>query len=95
MYVSKSKAIGRLELLAWINEILEADYPKVENLCDGIGYSQILDALNPSAINIFKVNLSAKSEADYIRNLRLVEDCLHKLKFYHKMDPTKLAKGKF
>jgi RP/EB family microtubule-associated protein len=74
MYTSKSKAVGRLELLAWINECLETDYPKVENLSDGIGYAQILDACHPNQINIFKLNLSAKSEMEYSRNLRLVED---------------------
>lgn len=44
MHSGKSK-VGRLELLAWINEILETDYPKVEMLCDGVGYAQILDAV--------------------------------------------------
>ena len=28
--------IGRLELLAWLNDFLDTDYPKIESLCDGI-----------------------------------------------------------
>ena len=94
MHSGKSK-VGRLELLAWINEILETDYPKVEMLCDGVGYAQILDAVQPKSIQIFKLNLNPKGENDNLRNLKLIEDCLHKLKFYHKMEPAKLSKGRF
>jgi hypothetical protein len=35
----KAKNLGRLELLAWVNELVEADYPKIEQLSDGIAYA--------------------------------------------------------
>ena len=43
----KAKNLGRLELLNWVNEIVEADYPKVEMCSDAIAYCQVLDALHP------------------------------------------------
>lgn len=46
----KAKNLGRLELLAWINDIIDADYPKIENCSDGIGYCQILDYLKPGSV---------------------------------------------
>ena len=34
----KAKNLGRLELLAWVNELIDADYPKIEHCSDGIAY---------------------------------------------------------
>lgn len=34
----KAKNLGRLELLGWLNELAETDYPKVEQCSDGIAY---------------------------------------------------------
>ena len=34
----KARNLGRLELLAWINEVTESDYPKVELCSDGIAF---------------------------------------------------------
>jgi hypothetical protein len=33
--------IGRIELLLWINNLVETDYQKIENLCDGVAYCQV------------------------------------------------------
>ena len=43
-----SKKIGRSELIAWLNDVIEADYPKIENCSDGIAYCQILDCMFPN-----------------------------------------------
>ena len=45
--MGKAKNLGRLELLAWLNDLIDADYPKIENCSDGIAYCQILDYLYP------------------------------------------------
>ena len=45
--MKSAKNLGRLELLAWLNELTETDYPKIESCSDGIGYCQILDAIAP------------------------------------------------
>lgn len=33
----QGKALGKLELLNWLNDLVEADYPKIEVCCDAIG----------------------------------------------------------
>lgn len=48
----KAKNLGRLELLAWLNEIIDADYPKIENCSDGVAYCQLVDYLSPDKPNI-------------------------------------------
>ena len=70
--MNKAKNLGRLELLAWLNEIIDADYPKVENCSDGIAYCQLIDYLcpnNPQVIPLTKLNYSAKNRAEFQRNL--------------------------
>ena len=68
----KAKNLGRLELLAWVNDLINADYPKVENCSDGVAYCQILDFLypqQPNALQIHKLNLQAKNKSECVRNL--------------------------
>lgn len=70
----KAKNLGRLELLAWVNEVIDADYPKVENCSDGIAYCQIVDSmfpLQPNAVMLHRLNFNAKNKADYQRNLKV------------------------
>ena len=50
MRAIKSKSMGRLQLLEWLNAFLEADYSRVEHLKDGIAFAQILDAVNPGKV---------------------------------------------
>ena len=72
MATLKAKNLGRLELLAWLNDLIDADYPKIENCSDGIAFCQILDYLYPNqplAIQFGKLNLQAKHKNECIRNL--------------------------
>lgn len=76
----KAKNLGRLELLAWINESVEADYPKIELCSDGIAYCQILDAIHPNVVPLAKLNFMPKHKDDNGRNLKVLDDCINKLK---------------
>jgi RP/EB family microtubule-associated protein len=48
----KARNLGRLELLAWLNEMVETDYPKVEMCSDGVAYCQVLDAIHPNTVHL-------------------------------------------
>ena len=76
----KARNLGRLELLAWLNEMVETDYPKVEMCSDGIAFCQILDALHPNTVLLSKLNLNAKNKDENSRNLKVLEDVVIKLK---------------
>ena len=77
----KARNLGRLELLAWINEAAETDYPKVEMCSDGIAFCQVLDAIHPTAnVPLSKLNFNAKNKDDNARNLKVLDDLLVKLK---------------
>eukprot|EP00743_Colponemidia_sp_Colp-15_P007613 GILK01008236.1.p1 GENE.GILK01008236.1~~GILK01008236.1.p1 ORF type:complete len:399 (+),score=50.40 GILK01008236.1:46-1197(+) len=91
----KSRHLGRLELLSWLNDFVEADYAKVEHLSDGIAFAQMLDAIYPGQVAIHKLNLNARHEDDFARNLRLVEEWFKKHKIDRILSIPKLSKGKF
>ena len=77
----RAKNLGRLELLAWINDIVDADYPKVETLSDGIAYCQLLDYLKPNQanINLLKLNYNTRNPDDCKRNLKIFHDAAKKM----------------
>lgn len=52
----QGKKLGRLELLAWVNQVCETDYPRIEQCQDGIAYCQIVDAIHPGTVQISKLN---------------------------------------
>uniref|UniRef100_K3W7Z8 Calponin-homology (CH) domain-containing protein n=1 Tax=Globisporangium ultimum (strain ATCC 200006 / CBS 805.95 / DAOM BR144) TaxID=431595 RepID=K3W7Z8_GLOUD len=91
----KARGIGRLELLAWLNEFLETDYTKIEHLADGIAYCQIFDALYPGKVNLQHVNFQARCEADYERNLRVLRKAFHTCDIRKEIPVRKLVQGIF
>lgn len=94
-----ARNLGRLELLAWVNDAVASDYPKVEMCSDAIAYCQILDALHPTAnVPLHRLNLSAKNKDDFARNLKVLDDVLSKLKgstSSKRVDVEQISKGKF
>lgn len=48
--------LGRLELLNWVNELVEADYPRIEALADGVAYCQIIDSVFPGQVQLQRLN---------------------------------------
>ena len=51
----RAKKLGRNELLAWINNINQSDYGKIESLSDGVGFVMLLDAFFENSVDIFKL----------------------------------------
>ena len=65
-----AKKLGRSELLNWVNSVTQSDYPKIENLSDGVGYCQIMDAFfNNCTTEIMKLKLNSKEVEDYPKKL--------------------------
>lgn len=60
----RARKLGRHKLLSWINNITQSDYSKIENLSDGVGFCQILDAFYPKICELEKL----KSINNLLRN---------------------------
>ena len=87
----KARNLGRLELLAWLNEMVETDYPKVEMCSDGIAYLQVIDALHPNFVPLQRVNFNGKNKDDFARNIKILDDCITKLKLQKQINVNNLA----
>ena len=64
-------------------------------LADGIAFAQILDAIHPNSVNMSRLNLAAKYPDDCLRNLRILESGLKKLRINQPVSFEKMSQGKF
>ena len=93
----KSKKLGRSELLNWINKTIEADYIRIEDLSDGVGFCQVMDAFFKNVskdMNNLKLNAINEAELKH-KNLCLLNSLLGKAGCIKQIDPNKLSKGLF
>jgi hypothetical protein len=51
----RAKKLGRNELLAWINNINQSDYGKIESLSDGVAFVMVIDAFFENSVDIYKL----------------------------------------
>lgn len=91
----KVKILGRMELLEWLNSMVESDYAKIEHLADGVAYIQLLDAAFPGRVPLQRVNFNSRFEDEHVLNLRLLQDLFKKLHVPRMVPVEKLAKGRF
>jgi len=87
--------VGRVELLAWLNEFLQLDYKKVEEVSSGAAHVQIMDALYRGKVPLSKVNFQAKLEYEAIKNFGILQGVFEKVGIDKRIEVGNLAKGKF
>jgi RP/EB family microtubule-associated protein len=93
----KSKKLGRSELLSWLNKTVESEYLKVEDLSDGVGFCQILEAFFKNIsheLNTLKLN-SINDIEQKQKNLSTFNIILGKAGCPRQIDPIKMSKGIF
>ena len=84
-----------MELLSWLNSLLETDYTKIDHLGDGVAYLQVLDAVYPNSVPLHKLDFGAKSEQARLKNLRLLQRTLTQLGIKKEIPVKRMAKCKF
>jgi len=87
--------VGRVELLAWLNDFLKLDYKKIEQTASAVAYLQLMDALYPGKVPLTKVNWGAKFDYEFIKNFTLLQQVFDKVGLEKKIDVPVLVKGKF
>ena len=93
----KSKKLGRSELLSWLNKTVESEYLKVEDLSDGVGFCQIIEAFYRGCsheLNTLKLN-SINDNEQKQKNLSTFNVILGKAGCPRQIDPIKMSKGVF
>ncbi|KFM79906.1 Microtubule-associated protein RP/EB family member 1, partial [Stegodyphus mimosarum] len=90
-----SDNLSRHDMLNWVNECLQGNYSKIEELCTGAAYCQFMDMLFPGSISIKKVKFKTVLEHEYIQNFKLLQAAFKKVGADKHIPVDKLIKGRF
>lgn len=87
--------LSRLELLAWVNAALGLNLKKVESLCSGAAYCQLMEIVFPGCTSSKKVKFNANQEHEYIHNLKILQYAFKAVGCSKDVPIDRLIKGKF
>ncbi|CEG63924.1 Putative Protein BIM1 [Rhizopus microsporus] len=85
---------SRTELLAWVNDLLQVNYTKVEQAGTGAAYCQIMDSIFGD-VHMGKVKFETKHEYEYVSNYKILQHTFDKHKIDKIIPVDKLLKCKF
>ncbi|KAI8059133.1 calponin homology domain-containing protein [Gongronella butleri] len=85
---------SRTELLAWVNDLLQLNYTKVEQAGSGAAYCQIMDSIYGD-LSMHRVKFDAKSEYEYVSNYKILQSAFDKHKVDKIIPVDKLVKCRF
>ncbi|VDO92262.1 unnamed protein product [Soboliphyme baturini] len=92
---STTDNMSRHEMLIWLNDCLQANFTKVEEMCSGAAYCNFMDLLFPGSVQLKKVKWNTKLEHEYIQNFKIMQEAFNKLGVDKIVPVEKLIKGKF
>ncbi|VDO53101.1 unnamed protein product [Haemonchus placei] len=88
--------LSRHEMLMWVNDCLQSNFTKIEQLHTGAGYCfQFTDFLFPGSIPLKKVKWNSILELDWLGNWKIVQTSWKSLGVEKVVPVDKLIKGKF
>lgn len=85
---------SRTELLNWVNDLLQLNYTKVEQLGSGAAYCQIFDSIFLD-LPMARVNFKASREYEYLTNFKVLQSAFQKHKIQKPIPVEKLTKCRF
>src|SRR5689334_12933984 len=65
--------LSRHEMLAWVNDCLQSNLPRIEDMSTGAAYCQFTDLLFPNSIPLKKVKWNSKLEHEWMKNWQLLQ----------------------
>ncbi|KAH8245341.1 hypothetical protein KR032_009340 [Drosophila birchii] len=90
-----SEDLSFLELLGWVNDSLQAQFSKINELCTGAAYCQFMDMLFPDSVNMDRVKFFTNEEAHFIQNFKILEAGFKKMSVDMEIPIDRLIKGRF
>jgi len=85
---------SRTELLAWLNDLLQINYTKVEQCGTGAAHCQIIDSVYGD-VQMQKVKFAARHEYEYVANFKVLQTAFDKHKIDKVIPIERLIKCKF
>lgn len=87
--------ISRNDLVEFINDKLSLNYLKVENLCSGAAYCQLMDLMWPGCVPLKRVKFDAQQDYQYIENYKILQGAFKKMGVDKIIPVERLVKGRF
>ena len=66
-------------MLAWVNDCLDSQLAKIEEMCSGAAYCQFMDMLFPGSISLKKVKFGTNLEHEFIQNFKILQNSFKKM----------------
>ncbi|XP_030381834.1 uncharacterized protein LOC115629497 [Scaptodrosophila lebanonensis] len=89
------KQWSRTDILKWVNSLLKVELDKIEQLCTGAAYCNLMDMLFPGCVNLNKVKFISNQEYEFIENFRLLQKSFIAMKVKTPIPIEQLVKGRF
>ncbi|XP_026834002.1 microtubule-associated protein RP/EB family member 1 isoform X1 [Drosophila erecta] len=90
-----SENLSRHDMLAWVNDCLQSQFSKIEELCTGAAYCQFMDMLFPNSVPVKRVKFRTNLEHEYIQNFKILQAGFKKMSVDKIIPVDKLIKGRF
>lgn len=90
-----SDNLSRHEMLNWVNDSLQSEYKKIEELSNGAAYAQLMDFVFPGTVPLKKVKFRTNLEHEYIQNFKIVQGAFKKVGCDHEIPVNRLVKSRF
>lgn len=90
-----SENMSRHDMLNWVNDSLQAEYKKIEELSNGAAYTQLMDLLFPGLVPLKKVKFRTNLEHEYIQNFKIVQAAFKKVGCDKEIPVNRLVKARF
>lgn len=87
--------LSRHEMLNWVNDSLQSEYKKIEELSNGAAYAQLMDLLFPGTVPLKKVKFRTNLEHEYITNFKFVQGAFKKVGCDKEIPVNRLVKSRF
>lgn len=68
-----SENLSRHDMLAWVNDCLQSNFVKIEELCTGAAYCQFMDMLFPGSVPMKRIKFKTNLEHEYIQNFKILQ----------------------
>lgn len=68
-----SENLSRHDMLAWVNDCLQSNFAKIEELCTGAAYCQFMDMLFPGSVPMKRIKFKTNLEHEYIQNFKILQ----------------------
>ncbi|CAL8329611.1 unnamed protein product [Merluccius merluccius] len=92
-------SVSRCDMLSWVNRAnranLQLNYAKIEHLCSGAAYCQLMDVLFPGCLPVRRVKLNARVEHEYVHNFNILQNGFKKAGVDKVIPVDRLTEGRF